>query len=134
MGKGTDQFKKVIKTYLDNRAESDALFASAYRKVNKSIDECVNFIINEVKKSGCCGFADEEIYSLAVHYYDEDNLQVEKNNCQVVVNHTIELTAKEKEEARQNAIKQVQEEAYRRMIKQPTKKVEEKKEVQLTLF
>lgn len=67
-------------------------------------------------------------------FYDEDNLQVEKNQCQVVVNHTIELTAEEKEEARQNAIKQVQEEAYRRMIKQPTKKVEEKKEVQLTLF
>ncbi|WP_333615780.1 PcfK-like family protein, partial [Bacteroides pyogenes] len=57
------------------------------------------------------GLSDEEVYSLAVHYYDEDNLKVGKPiNCKVVVNHTIELTEEEKVEARQNAIKQYQRE------------------------
>lgn len=52
--------------------------------------------------SGCSGFSDDEIYSMAVHYYDEDNIEVGKpNSCKVVVNHTIELTEEEKAEARQ---------------------------------
>jgi hypothetical protein len=33
---------------------------------------------------------------MAVHYYDEDNIDAGKNiNCRVVVNHTIELTKNE---------------------------------------
>ena len=45
------------------------------------------------------------------HYYDEDNIEVGKYiNCQVVVNHTIELTEEEKAEARQKAVEQFQRE------------------------
>ncbi|MBP9481471.1 MAG: hypothetical protein KBF15_08460, partial [Parabacteroides sp.] len=40
-----------------------------YSKPEKNIDDCVTYILNEVKKSGCNGFADDEIYSMAVHYY-----------------------------------------------------------------
>ena len=29
-------------------------------------------------RSGCKGFADEEIYSMAVHYYDEDDIEEDK--------------------------------------------------------
>ena len=32
------------------------------------------FILNEVQKSGCCGFADDEIYSMAVHCYEEKDM------------------------------------------------------------
>ncbi len=67
--KGTEQFKKTIKAYLEQRAETDALFAVTYAKPNKNIDDCITFILNQVKNSGCNGFADDEIYSLAVHYY-----------------------------------------------------------------
>ena len=45
------------------------------------------------------------------HYYDEDNIEVGKAaNCQVKVNHVVELTEEEKAEARQEAIKQYQRE------------------------
>ena len=67
--KGTEQFKKTIKAYSDDRAKTDALFATTYAKPNKNIDDCITFILNQVKNSGCNGFADHEIYSLAVHYY-----------------------------------------------------------------
>ena len=42
-------------------------------------------------------------------------------NAHVVVNHVVELTAEEKEQARQNAIQKAQDEAYRKMT-QPVKK------------
>jgi len=97
--KATDNFKHTIQEYLDVRAKTDELFAKAYAKPNKSIDECITYILNEVQRSGCNGFDDDEIYGMAVHYYDEDNLDAGKKiNCKVVVNHVVELTEKEKQE------------------------------------
>ena len=120
--KASNHFKNTIKTYLEQRAETDVLFSFQYSKPEKNIDDCVTYILNEVKKSGCNGFADDEIYSMAVHYYDEDNIEVGKPmNAHVVVNHVVELTKEEKEQARKDAIQKVQDEAYRKMI-QPVKK------------
>ena len=68
--KGTDHFKRTIQMYLEQRAEEDALFAKNYRNPAKNIDECVTYILNYVKKSGCNGFTDGEIFGQAVHYYD----------------------------------------------------------------
>lgn len=103
MGKNnqvSDGFKAVIKAYLDNRAAEDELFAKTYAKAHKSINECCNYIIDEVRKSGRTGFADDEIYGMAVHYYDEDDIKdVKPVSAKVVVNHTIELSDSEKAEA-----------------------------------
>lgn len=121
---GTKAFKDTIKTYLDNRAEQDCLFAQNYKKENKSIDECINYILTQVQKSGCCGFADDEIFGMAVHYFDEDDIKDIKDiSCQVVVNHEVELTEEEKAEAREKAIKRLEEETYQSMRK-PTKKAQ----------
>lgn len=120
--KGTDIFKRTIHTYLVQRAASDELFAEKYANPQKSIDDCVTYILNTVQKSGCNGFADDEIYSMAVHYYDEDNIEIGKPiNANVVVNHVVELTEEEKEQARKEAIQRVQDEAYKKMT-QPVKK------------
>ena len=120
--KASNHFKNTIKAYLDQRAETDVLFSFQYSKPEKNIDDCVTYILNEVKKSGCNGFADDEIYSMAVHYYDEDNIEVGKPmNAHVVVNHVVELTEEEKEQARKDAIQKVQDEAYKKMT-QPVKK------------
>jgi hypothetical protein len=120
--KASNHFKNDIKAYLDQRAETDVLFSFQYSKPEKNIDDCVTYILNSVQKTGCNGFADEEIYSMAVHFYDEDNIEVGKQiNAHVVVNHVVELTAEEKEQARKDAIQKAQDEAYRKMI-QPVKK------------
>ena len=86
--KTSDTFKRVIKDYLDKRAKDDELFASMYSKENKSLDECCNFIINEVKKSGRTGFDDSEIYGLAIHYYTEDDINniADAPKCKIIVN------------------------------------------------
>lgn len=120
--KASNHFKNTIQAYLDQRAETDILFSFQYSKPEKSIDDCITYILNEVQKSGCKGFADEEIFGMAVHYYDEDDLEVGKEiNARVVVNHFVELTEEEKEQARKDAIQKLQDEAYNRM-KQPVKK------------
>lgn len=106
--KGTETFKNTIKAHLDNRAAQDPLFAVRYQQEGKSIDECVNYILNTVKKSGCHGFADEEIYSMAAHYYDESDISekdLKEVGCNVVVNHHIELTEEEKAKLKEKAEK-----------------------------
>lgn len=71
-----------------------------YENPKKSIDECCDYILDCVYESGQNGFADDEIYALALHYYDEDDIEVGKHReCRVIVNHTIELTEEEKAEA-----------------------------------
>lgn len=120
--KGSDKFKETIKAYLDKRAETDVLFSFQYSKPEKNIDDCITYILNTVKQSGCNGFADDEIYSMAVHYFDEDNIDIGSPiNAHVVVNHVVELTAEEKEQAHREAMQRAEEEAYRKMT-QPTKK------------
>lgn len=121
--KASNHFKNTIKAYLDQRAETDVLFLLQYSKPEKNIDDCITYIFNEVKKSGCNGFADDEIYNMAVHFYDEDNIEIgmPMGNAHVVVNHFVELTEEEKEQARQDAIQKAQDEAYRKMT-QPVKK------------
>ena len=102
--------------YLEQRAEEDTLFAKKYRNPAKNIDECVTHILNYVQKSGCNGFTDGEIYGQAIHYYEENEIEVGKPmNCQVVVNHVVELTEEDKAEARQNAVRRYQEEELRKL-------------------
>ncbi len=112
MSKGTEKFKVTIQQYLEKRAEQDSLFAETLKKENKSIDGCVNYIFSEVQKSGCNGFADEEIFGMAVHYYDEDNLSANSiKSMKVVVNHSVELTEEDKAEAKQKALEELKNEA-----------------------
>lgn len=95
--KGTDHFKRTIQMYLEQRAAEDALFAKNYRNPAKNIDDCVTYILNYVQRSGCNGFTDGEIFGQAVHYYDENEIEVGKPiQCQVAVNHVVELTAEER--------------------------------------
>lgn len=102
--KGTDNFKRTIQDYLEVRVKTDELFAKFYAKENKNIDECVNFILSQVQKSGCNGFTDDEIFGIAVHYYDEDNIKdIKPISCNVVVNHKVELTEEEKSELKNKA-------------------------------
>ena len=127
--KGTEHFKRTIQSYLEERAKVDDLFAKSYAKPNKNIDDCITFILNKVQKSGCNGFEDDEIFGMAVHYYDEDNLNVgEKISCDVVVNHKVELSEKEKQELKEKARNDFYQEqlSKQREVTKPKKKVETK--------
>ena len=75
----TTAFETIIKNDLDSRAQTDSLFAEAYRKANKSIKECCRYIISQARKLGGTAVAvdDATVYGWAVHYYDEDDIKLE---------------------------------------------------------
>ena len=58
--KGTEHFTRTIAEYLNQRAMTDPLFAPNLLKPNKNIEECITYILNEVQKSGCNGFDDDD--------------------------------------------------------------------------
>lgn len=125
-GKVSTSFKNTIKAYLDKRAAEDALFAKTYAKENKNLDECCNYILQEVKKSGSCGFDDDEIYNMAIHYYDEDGIKdVKSVSAKVIVNHTVELSDEEKAEAKEKAKADYEKEQLAK-LKEKERKREEK--------
>ena len=114
--KGTEHFKEIIKSYLDQRAKEDELFRAKYETTARTIDDVVNYIFHAVQQSGCCGFSDMEVYAMAVHAIDEPHLEIGKPmDCNVVVNHHIELTEEEKAEQRAIALKRYQDEELRKI-------------------
>ena len=112
-------FENAIKEYLDARAKEDVKFAEKYSNGKKSIEECCRFILGEMKKKaagGMYGATDAEVFGLAVHYYDEENVKVEKNvSAEVVINR--EMTEEEKlqlERSKDTEKKRIEEDNRRR--------------------
>ena len=133
--KGTDQFKATIESYLKGMASKDPEFDKKFKSEGKSIDDCVTYILTTVQKSGCNGFTDDEVFGMALHYYDEDKIDIGKPiNCNVVVNHTIELTEEEKQEARKKALDEVMAKEIKRLTAKPKKAVSSPEVQQASLF
>ena len=129
--KTTSSFKDTIQEHLNFRAFTDELFAETLKKPNKSIDECIQYILKTVKDSGSNGFEDKEIFGMAIHYYDEDDVvgpKVPINQSKVVVNHHVKLTPQEIKDAKQKAINEVIQEEKDKMRKKPAKTVKAKPE------
>lgn len=138
--------KEAIHSYLDGRAKVDELFAVAYKKKNKSIDECCTYIMGEAKKRGnAVCMSDDEVFGLAVHYYDEDNIKINKLPANVkasasvpeanLVSKPVKLTEEDEKRAREEAIKRLAEEQYALLKKKPSKAKKESPEVQqMSLF
>lgn len=130
-----DIFKKALKQHLDGRAQSDALFAQAYAKEGKSIDECASFIIGEMNKKaqeGCYVVSDEEVFGLAVHYYIEDDLKgINPQSAQIVSNYVLtdadkmELEQDAKQRARESFLKDM-EQKHRKAMEQKNEKAKKK--------
>ena len=135
--KGSDLFQKRIKEYLDRMAFNDPQFAEKYRNEEKSIEQCCEYIYGEVSESQCNGFDDDEIFGMAVHYYDEADVTIKPNKVsRVVVDYHVELTEEEKAEIRQKTIADYQNEVREGMKRKPASKPKEEKqeEPQLSLF
>lgn len=137
----TNSFQDTIKSYLDERAKTDDLFAKVYAKSNKSLKECCDYIMGEAKKRGnAVAMTDDEVFGLAVHYYDEDNIKVNKVSGSYKVSAPasapvpkVELTEEDKKKAREEAIKRLTEEQYASIKKKPNKRKEEDVQ-QMSLF
>lgn len=139
--------KDAIKIYLDGRAATDELFAVSYAKEGKNLDECWRYIINQAKKRGSAVcMTDEEVFGLAVHYYDEDDIDakelkftpVRAGQSDPAKATTVKLTEKEKAEAREAArlayerqcLKEEAEKAAKRKKAEAERKAEQRKKIE----
>mgnify|MGYP003302185566 CR=1 FL=1 len=121
--KVSNSFNQAIKAMLNERAASDPLFAKAYQREGKSIEECCNYIVSEVQRMGVNALTDEEVLGLAVHYYDEVDIKVGKVlACQVVVPATPEVAEARKVELQREAEERFIEEQIKKM-QAPAKKI-----------
>lgn len=117
----TANFERVIRDYLDEYAELDTAFAAKYKNEKKSIEECCKYIMGEAKKActgGSLALTDDEVYGMAVHYYDEDSIIINPASAQVVSNHFAELTDEDKAEARAQALKEYEAECKAALAKE----------------
>lgn len=92
------EFKNTIKNHLDELAKVDNSIKEMLLKPNKSIEECCNYIIQEVKRKNYTAVADEDVYEIAVSYYKDDSIKdVKVENAHVVVPSNVSVVAEEKE-------------------------------------
>lgn len=136
-----NSFNEAIKAYLDKRAVEDPLFAPKYANPKKSIDECCSYILGEARKRGnAVAISDEEVFGMVVHYYDEEDIKINKlpANSRASVSSPapapVELTEEEKKAAREAAIKRLAEEQYQAIRKKSGKKKTDENVQQMSLF
>ena len=92
------EFKNTIKNHLDELAKVDNSIKEILLKPNKSIEECCNYIIQEVKRKNYTAVADEDVYAIAVSYYKDDSIKdVKVENAHVVVPSNVSVVEEKKE-------------------------------------
>lgn len=137
MSNSMNPVKQAIKSYLDNRAKTDELFAVSYAKTNKNIDECFNYVVGEAKKQGNAVYLpDDVVFGWAVHYYDEDDIKINKlpANTKVSAKASVELTEEDKEKARDLAVQEYKQQCIDKLKaadEAKAKKAAEKKKAEI---
>lgn len=122
-------FEKVVLNHLKIRGFKDPLFAKKLLNPKKNIVDCVTYILNTVKSSGKNGFTDDEIFDMAVHYYDEEDIKIGKTiKAKVITNHQVKLSNEEIEKLKKQAREEVIKEERERMLGKNKKKKVEKPE------
>lgn len=88
----SDDFKNIIKSYLDSYSLQDKVFASRYSNPKKNVEECCNYIVNKVMATGRNGFTDDEVFKMARDYYvDEvDKKDLTPRSIKIVTNHHVD--------------------------------------------
>lgn len=123
--KSSEFFKAKIQSYLEKRVAEEPEFGAKYNNPEKNLDECFKYICSQVYESGCCGFDDDEVFGMAVHYYDEKDItikempEIDLDRSRIVCFDKVVLSEEEMAEihkqARQRAIEKATEEARRKL-------------------
>lgn len=116
----------AMQEMMQRRIEQEPQFALKMANPNKSMEGAINFLCNEVKKSGLCVLTDEAVEAILVHYWDEENIkEVDNIGCNIVVSKP-ELSEEDKAELKEQAMEQYREEQLRELRKQSQPKAQPK--------
>lgn len=126
-----------IGNYLKKRAETDTSVKNNLNKENKSLKECWDYVLGEVAKTmyrngnfGCAAGDDEDLYALAVHYYDEDDIKIEP----LPTNMRVEAKMDEEKKEEQAAENEPKEAPKKEKVKRISKSKKDPVDGQISLF
>ncbi len=85
--KASNNAKKAVESHLQEVAAKDNLFAETLKKPSKNIEGCMNYIMSQAKKSGANMMTDEEVFQMAIHYFDEDSIK-DPGKVAGIINHS----------------------------------------------
>ena len=72
--------QELVKNYLEQNVSD--LLAEKINSGKKTLQGCWNYIVSEAKKkavNGCACIEDREVFSWAVHYFEEDSIAERKS-------------------------------------------------------
>lgn len=105
----------AMQEMMQRRIEQEPEFALKMANPNKSMEGAINFLCNEVKKSGLCVLTDEAVEAILVHYWDEEDIKEVGNiGCNIVVSKP-ELSEEDKAELKEQAMEQFKQEQLREL-------------------
>lgn len=126
-----------IGNYLKKRADTDPSVKNNLQKENKSLKECWDYVLGEVAKTmyrngnfGCSAGDDEDLYALAVHYYDEDDIKIEP----LPTNMRVEAKMDEEKKEKQAAENEPKEVPKKEKVKRISKSKKDPVDGQISLF
>ena len=116
----------AMQEMMQKRIEQEPEFALKMANPNKSMEDAINFLCNEVKKSGLCVLTDEAVEAILVHYWDEEDIkEVDNIGCNIAVSKP-ELSEEDKAELKEQAMEQYREEQLREIRRQSAPKAQPK--------
>lgn len=67
--KVSESFKKAINDFIEKEKTENPDFLEATKKEDRNLEDCCNYILNEVKKLGHNAMADDEVFDIVTKYF-----------------------------------------------------------------
>lgn len=117
----------AMQQMLQERILAEPALAIKLANPKKTLEGAVNYLCNEIKKSGLCVVDDQTVLSILLHFYDEDSIEDGGTpiNCNIVVSKP-ELSEEDKLELKEQAMEQYKQEQLREIRRQSAPKSQHK--------
>ena len=111
--KSNDSAIRAMQEMLQQKCIEEPSFALKMASPSKSMEGAINYLCQQVQKSGLTCLDNQSVASILYHYFDEADIEEVKNvNCNIVVSKP-ELSDEDKAELREQAMKEYKEEQLR---------------------
>jgi len=117
----------AMQQMLQERILAEPALAIKLANPKKTLEGAVNYLCNEIKKSGLCVVDDQTVLSILLHFYDEDSIEDGGTpiNCNIVVSKP-ELSYEDKAELKEQAMEQYRQEQLQEIRRQSQPKAQPK--------
>ena len=86
--RNTMTLQEYLETKLGEMASQDPNFRERYEDKKKSMKDCLLYVTQQARKQairGCAAISDEDVLQMAVHYYQEKDVEPTKETAQAKV-------------------------------------------------